>query len=82
MCLKLCEGYSTLISAYALTMTYPDEPKEELYEQLSHLILSVPHSDKLFLLGDFNVHVGNDYVAWTKVIVHHSTGKENSNGPT
>ena len=80
MRLKVSAGFITIISAYAPTMTYPDEIKEEFYEQLGTLIQSVPHSDKLFLLGDFNARVGTDYIAWNKVIGHHGMGKENSNG--
>ena len=55
---------ATFISAYAPTMAYSDQSKEEFYEQLDHAIQSVLHSDKLFLLGDFNARVGSDHTTW------------------
>ena len=45
------------ISAYALPMAYSDHAKEEFCEQLDHAIQSVPHSDKLLLLVDFNARL-------------------------
>ena len=49
------------VSACAPTMAYSDQAKEEFYEQLDHVIQSIPHSDKLLLLGDFNARVGSDH---------------------
>ena len=49
---------ATLISAYAPTMTNPDDVKDKFYEELEALISTVSQSDKLILLGDFNARVG------------------------
>ena len=68
MRMKVNNGHITFISAYAPTMAYSDQAKEEFYKQLDQAIQSVPHSDKLFLLGDFNARVGSDYTAWNKVL--------------
>ena len=38
-------GYVSLISAYAPTMTQPDETKEQLYEELDKLLQAVHRSD-------------------------------------
>ncbi|XP_063588662.1 uncharacterized protein LOC134765800 [Penaeus indicus] len=46
--------HATLVSAYAPTMTNPDEVKEAFYEDLNATISTVPRADKLILLGDFN----------------------------
>ncbi|XP_035685672.1 uncharacterized protein LOC118422260 [Branchiostoma floridae] len=54
----------TLISAYAPTMSYAQEQKEEFYEKLAHLLHTVPKHDKLLLMGDFNARVGSDSEAW------------------
>ena len=71
---------ATLISAYALTMTNPDDVKDKFYEELEALISTVLQSDKLILFGDFNARVGKDHHAWERVLGHHGIGKCNSNG--
>jgi hypothetical protein len=71
---------ATLISAYARTMTNPDEIKDKFYEELDSLISSVPQSEKLIVLGYFNARVGTDHQAWQNVIGKHRVGKCNSNG--
>ena len=43
---------ATLISAYAPTMTNPEEVKDQFYEQLDALVAAVPKSEKLVILGD------------------------------
>ena len=50
--------YLTIISAYTPTLTRPDDAKEQSYEQFDQVIKSTPPSDKLVILGDFNVRVG------------------------
>ena len=70
----------TIISAYAPTMTNPEELKEKFYEDLDTLIRSVPRHDKLLVLGDFNARVGSDYKNWDGVIGKNGIGKCNSNG--
>jgi len=70
----------TIISAYAPTMTNPDEVKAKFYEELHTVIADVPKADKLILLGDFNARVGTDSVAWEGVLGQHGVGHCNSNG--
>jgi hypothetical protein len=78
--LHLTDGYVTIISAYAPTMSYSPEAKECFYEDLERAIRSTPHTDKLIVLGDFNARVGNNSEAWKDVLGTHGIGKENSNG--
>ena len=78
MRMKGNNSHVTFISAYAPTMAYSDQAKEEFYEQLNHAIQSVPHT--LFFLGDFNARVRSDHTTWYKVLGHHGIRKENSNG--
>ena len=79
--LNLPYGQSaTLISAYAPTLPASDAFKEEIYEELTNVIDSVPRRDKLFLLGDFNAHVGQNYTSWCKVIGPHGVERKNANG--
>ena len=63
---------ATLISAYAPTITNPDE--------LDATIARVPKTDKLILLGDFNARVGTDHQTWDGGIGKQGIGKSNSNG--
>ena len=69
-----------LISAYAPTMTNPEEVKDQLYEQIYTLIAAAPKSGKLIILGDFNARVGTVHHTWSGVIGKHDAGKRNSNG--
>ena len=58
----------TIVSAYAPTMTNPDEVKDKFYDDLGSVISAVPRTDKLILLGDFNARVGTDHQTWEGVI--------------
>ena len=70
----------TIVSAYAPTMTYPDEEKERFPESLKATIGRVPRSDKLIVLGDFNARVGRNHETRERGIGHHGMGNENANG--
>ena len=72
--------HATIISAYAPTMTNPDEIKDKFYENLDRTISQVPKKDKLVLLGDFNARVGTDHQTWQGIIGKQGIGKCNSNG--
>jgi hypothetical protein len=71
---------ATLISAYAPTMLNADDVKDGFYEELESIITSVPQTDKLVLLGDFNARVGMDHKTWKGVIGQQGIGNSNSNG--
>ncbi|CAH8572038.1 unnamed protein product [Dicrocoelium dendriticum] len=79
--LRLRRGkFATFISTYGPTMSYPDDKRDQFYTELSSVIRSVPRSDRLFLLGDFNARVRRDASAWTDVIGAHGIGSANANG--
>ena len=67
--------HATIISAYAPTMTNPDETILAFYEDLESSLKTVPKEDKLFLLGDFNARVGTDHLAWSEVFGNHGIRK-------
>ena len=48
---------ATIVSAYAPTMTNPEENKETFYSQLKGTLRNMPSTDKLLLTGDFNARI-------------------------
>ena len=49
--------HATIVSAYASTVTNPDEVKDKFYDELGNIICATPRTDKLILIGDFNARV-------------------------
>uniref|UniRef100_A0A0L8G230 Uncharacterized protein n=1 Tax=Octopus bimaculoides TaxID=37653 RepID=A0A0L8G230_OCTBM len=82
MILPLCcrQKYTTIVSAYAPTMTNRNETKNNFFEDLSSVITAAPRADKLIVLGDFNARAGRDSVSWEGVIGKHGVGNSNSKG--
>lgn len=71
---------TTLFSAYALTLPSEENVKDHFYEALDEAIHKVPKSDKILLLGDFNVRVGKNSDIWKGVIGQNGIGHHNANG--
>ena len=71
---------ATIVSAYAPTMTSPDDIKDQFYEERNALMTAVPKAEKLIILGDFNARVGVDHQSWENVLGKNGTGRYNSNG--
>ena len=72
--------YATLISAYAPTLDADESIKNMFYEQLDQFLATIPISDKVLLLGDFNARVGQDQEIWNMTLGAHGVGKMNENG--
>ena len=60
--------HAAIVSAYAPTMTNPDEVKDKFYDDLDSVISAAPQADKLILLGDFNARGRTDHQTWDGVI--------------
>ena len=71
--------YTTVISAYAPTMTNPDQAKEEFYELLDQALQKIPSIHKVIILGDFNARVGDDSTSWPIALGKVGMDKSNSN---
>ncbi|VDL91983.1 unnamed protein product [Schistocephalus solidus] len=74
------EQFTTIISAYAPSMTSSDAAKDKCYEDLHALLATVPKVDKLIVLGDFNVRVRTYHTAWQGLLGPHGLGSCNENG--
>ena len=48
---------ATIVSAYAPTMGNPEENKEPFYSHLKGTLRNIPSTDKLLLIGYFNVRI-------------------------
>ena len=72
--------HATIVSAYAPTMTNPDEAKDKFYDDLDSVISAASRKDKLILLGDFNARVGTDHQTLEGAIGSEGVGKCKSNG--
>jgi len=77
--IPLKAGNITFISVYALTMTKMDEIKDNFYAELNNIIVEVPKTDKLVMLGEFNARVCQDHNIWPGIISKNNTGGQNSN---
>ena len=83
--LKCHLSYMTVLSIYAPTNpSNPTSeaalPSEAFYDQLQSTLSSVPSSDMLVIMGDFNARVGSDCSSWTSVMGPHGIGEHNGNG--
>nr|VZI11622.1 unnamed protein product [Spirometra erinaceieuropaei] len=67
-------NFATIISAYASPMISSHEAKRKFYEDPHTLLASVPNTNKLVILVDFNVCVGTDCTAWKGVLDPHGIG--------
>nr|VZI24073.1 unnamed protein product [Spirometra erinaceieuropaei] len=73
--------FATIISVYAPPMSCPDAAaKDKFYEDLHALLATVPKTDKLIVLGEFNVRVGTDHTTWRVVLGPHGLRGSNDNG--
>ena len=53
--------HATIASAYAPTMTNPDEVKDKFYDDIDDIISATPRTDKLILHCDFNARDGTGH---------------------
>lgn len=80
--MKIClplnhKRFATVISTYAPTLTSTEGTTEQFYSDLSSVLHSVPVSNKLILLGDFNARVSQNHIMWKGVLGKHGVGKMN-----
>ena len=82
--LKFHLSYLTVLSIYAPTNPSNSTseaaiPSEAFYDQLQSTLSSVPSSDMLVIMGDFNARVGSDCSSWSSFTGPHGIGEHNEN---
>ncbi|XP_047476471.1 craniofacial development protein 2-like [Penaeus chinensis] len=75
--LNTTESPVTLISVYAPTLSANPDTKDEFHKSLAAILRTIPSTEQLVLLGDFNARVGADYES---CFGHFGIGKMNDNG--
>ncbi|BHF64812.1 hypothetical protein SprV_0200781900 [Sparganum proliferum] len=73
--------FAIILSVYVLSLrTISDQAKIKFYEELHAVLPTVSKTDKLVVLGDFNVCDGTDYAAWRGMLSLHGIdgGKDSS----
>ena len=78
--LHTSSGTANLLSIYAPTQMADSDIKDQFYDELESELSSIPRSEELFLLGDFNARVGSDREAWFDCLGPYGVGKMNDNG--
>ena len=63
-----------------LTLCSTPEIKDQFYEDLDETISTIPKSEHIYLLSDFNARVGGVHESWPSCLGHFGVGKMNDNG--
>nr|XP_016514495.1 PREDICTED: craniofacial development protein 2-like [Nicotiana tabacum] len=82
MVIKLVVGGFTLniISAYAPQAGMDEEVKRHFWEDLDEMVRGIPHTEKLFIGGDFNGHIGTTSRGYDDVHGGFGFGDRNGGG--
>ncbi|XP_055821985.1 uncharacterized protein LOC129890458 [Solanum dulcamara] len=82
MKIKLVVGRFTLniIRAYAPQVDLDEEVKRHFWENLDEVVVSIPSIEKLFIVGDFNGHIGSVSKGYDEVHGGFGFGDRNGEG--
>ena len=83
--LKSHLSYITVVAIYAPTNPVSstmeaNQPSQDFYNELHSVLTSIPPTDMVAVLGDFNARVGTDTNTWHTVLGPHGVGQVNENG--
>ena len=78
--LVLGENIINIISAYAPQVGLDEFTKVQFWEQMDELIQEIPASEKIYIGGDFNGHVGEDRLGYEMVHGGYGIGNRNDLG--
>ncbi|XP_070050903.1 uncharacterized protein [Nicotiana tomentosiformis] len=82
MCIKFVVGEFTVnvINAYASKVGLDQEVKKQFWEDLDEILHSIPHTEKLFIGGDFNGDIGASARGYDDVLGGFGFGDKNEGG--
>nr|XP_009777392.1 PREDICTED: uncharacterized protein LOC104226971 [Nicotiana sylvestris] len=82
MTIKLVVGECTLnvVSAYAPQAGLDEEIKRRFWEGLDEIVRNILPSERLFIGGDFNGHIGSAAGGYTEVYNDFGFGERNGRG--
>jgi len=82
MAIKVLGGsvFGNVVSVYAPQVGLPKETKKLFWEELDEVIQEVPRSEKLFIGGDFNGHIGAEAAGYDEVRGGFGFGERNAGG--
>ncbi|XP_055822746.1 uncharacterized protein LOC129891411 [Solanum dulcamara] len=69
-----------IINAYAPQVGLDEEIKRHFWEDLDEVVVSIPHTEKLFIRGDFNGHIGSVSMGYDEVHGGFGFGCRNGGG--
>ena len=78
--LSSADGFVNLACVYAPTLNSPGEVKDQFFESLDAAIGTIPFTEHIVLLSDFNARVGVDHESWPSILDHRRIGKMNESG--
>ena len=82
MAIKVLVGsiFVNVVSVYAPQVGLPEDIKKLFWEDLDMIIQDIPRSEKLFIGGDFNGHIGTESVGYDAVHGGFGYRERNSGG--
>ena len=83
--LKSHLSYITVFAIYAsinpvTSTTEANQPSEDFYNELHSAMATIPATDMVTILGDFNARIGTDTNTWHTVLGPQGVGEVNGNG--
>uniref|UniRef100_A0A1S4CR48 Craniofacial development protein 2-like n=1 Tax=Nicotiana tabacum TaxID=4097 RepID=A0A1S4CR48_TOBAC len=74
------EGILNVISAYAPQTGLDEDIKRRFWEGLDEIVRNIPPSERLFIEGDFNGHIGSSAGGYNEVHDGFGFGERNGGG--
>ena len=80
LCLQTTKGNVNFVSAYAPSLGASPDVTDSFHKALADTVRLMNIDESLFILGNFNARVGNQWTQWPRALDYHGIGKMNENG--